>query len=297
MIRGIERLVRSRVFVRHAVDGNQALDNFIAERLDQIRVRGPAGQNPFDVLSRLIPLAQDDRRIRHVGTGDDHIGFRRQNLLQLGAIAWPVRLVHDAGHDLAALLFPRLLEAFGVADTGGVIERHRCRPLPAALFGNHRERGAEAIVGGLKAPHQILGVQRRDGRGARAVHFDDAGGVGQRHHSQRNPRRPGAEYRLHLVDFDQFLGGEHGGIRFGLAVFVEEFQFPSARTSGGVHLSDSDLDRLLHAAAVRTAGAGDRAQRTDAERRGCLCESETGHRGRGGQTSAGEQDIAACDSL
>src|SRR6476659_5306071 len=160
LILGVQALVRSGPLVGDCVDSDHAFDDFVAERFDQIGVGGPARHDPFDVLACLIPLAQKNRRIGKIGTGDDDVGLGAQYLLQFRAITGPVRLVDDARHDFAMRFLPYLLESFCVADARGIVERHCRRTLEAALFGRGPERGADLIVGRLESPDQILGVER-----------------------------------------------------------------------------------------------------------------------------------------
>ena len=275
-VRGVKVGVRSALFVRHRIDGDDAFAHLGAQGLHQIGVGRPAGDDPLGIRTRLEPLAQDDGGVGQVRAHHDHIGLGGQNLLQLAAVARAVGFVGDVRRDLAAALFPGAGKAFHIAQARCVVERHGGRALETALGANLGKGRAKAVVGGLKAPHQVLGVQRRDGGRARHVHLDDARRIGQRHHRQRHARCPGAQHRLHLVHLNQLLGGQHGGVGLGLVVFGEEFKLAATRTACGVDFVHRQANGLLHAGAVRAACARDGRERADAEHIALLAETDGG---------------------
>src|SRR5690606_8942792 len=73
-----------------------------------------------------------------------------------------------------------------------------------------------------------------------------------------------------LVDLDELLGREHGGLRVRLRVLGDDLDPAPAGAAGGVHRLGGGDDHLLHAGAVGPADTRDRAERADADHVGAL---------------------------
>ena len=72
-VQRIEMGVRRALFVRDAIDRDEAFAYLVTQGLDQIRVRSPAGHNPLDRYARLKPLAQNNGRVWQIRARDDDI--------------------------------------------------------------------------------------------------------------------------------------------------------------------------------------------------------------------------------
>ena len=95
--------------------------------------------------------------------------------------------------------------------------------------------------------------------------MNGASSIRQWHHRYSHARCPSTEDRLHLVNFDQFFGCQHGCVGLGLAVFSEELEFDAASAACRVYLIDGHANCLLHSRAIRATRAGNGAQGADLE--------------------------------
>src|SRR5882757_5049034 len=282
LISGVIRLEGVRPFVGDGLHGDDPFRHLRSDRLDEIGICGPAGNDPLLGISGLVPFTKNDRRVGDIGTGDDHIGLGGEDLLQFGTVTGLVRFVDDRLDDLSTFLFPRLAESFGIADAGSVVESHRGRPLEPFLFRDFSEGSPEAIVGGLKAVRKSFGVRWRHGqrRRARGIHEEQVRVAGKRQRRQRFAGRPDAEQRLDLVDLDELFHRENGGLRLGLRVLGRDLEFEACRPACCVDRLDARLKHFLRAGPIGGTGAGNAVRGAYSEDSGALREagSVAGHR-------------------
>ena len=260
-----KKFVAGCAVVGHCVHRNNPLGNFGTHGFNQLRVGSPAWNNPSQLVARLVPLAQNNRGVRQIGTHHNHIWFFSQHFLQLRPVAGTIGFVHHFRHHLATARFPHTLETVGVATARRVVKCHGRRAFKTTLFGDLGKCCTKPVVGGLKTPNQIFFVECRDSRRTRNIHLNQISLVREWHHSQRDARGPGANQRLHLVHFNQLFSCQHTRLWLGLIVLIKGFQLAARRAACRIHVFNRQLNRFLHACAVRRARTGNRVEGANPE--------------------------------
>ncbi len=280
-----QALVAGRFHRRRRRRGVGAVAHLGGHRVEQLLVHRVALGDLGARVAGLVELLHQHGAVGRVAVEVDHVGLGPQRLVDLGAERRLVLVVDDRADDLAAALGQELRQPL----LRGQRERRLRGEHEHALDLERDEELAELadlqIGVGLRADQVALVWQLRDRVRARHRGQERLALPAQRRHRGGHRRGPGAHDRHDAVDVDQLAGRAHRGLRIGLVVLAHELDLAAQHATGSVDLLRDELHRLAHRRTVGAAGAGQRRQRAELDRRGLGPgpgrDEAGGHHGRG----------------